>query len=467
MNRREFIAASAATATTAAAPHPKPNILQILIDDMGYADLGCYDGVAATPHIDRLASEGIRFTQAYVASPVCSPSRVGITTGQSPSRHYIYSYLDSRASHRKRGMRDYLDPAAPSIARTFHDAGYATGHFGKWHMGGGRDVGDAPLPTAYGFDESFTSFEGLGDRVLPPGNLSKASEKLGRGTITHAAQRELTGLYIDRTLAFTQKAKAAGKPFYTHLWLNEVHDAYDPPPDLMDKYARFAPQKYLQQYYATIEGMDRQIGRLLAGLETQGLARDTLIVLLSDNGPTAWPRYYKENQEAPGSTGGLRGRKWSLYEGGVRVPMLARWPGRIPAGRTDERSVISSLDLFPTCCTLAGIPKPKVAFDGEDRSAALFGKRSRRKTDLFWEYGRDASYLKPGLPADQSPNLAMRSDNWKLLLQHDGSQLELYDLAADRAEQRNLAGQQPRLARTMADRLLAWRRSLPALEGAQ
>ena len=283
-------------------------------------------------------------------------------------------------------MPDYLDPSAPSVARSFQQAGYATGHFGKWHMGGGRDVGDAPLPAAYGFDESLTSFEGLGDRVLPPGRLSELNEKLGRGNISHAPQAELTGIYVDRALRFIQRAREANKPFYTHLWLNDVHDPFAPKPELMKKYERYSANKYLQQYFAAIDEMDRQIGRLMSAVDG-----NTLVVLLSDNGPTAWPRYYKEHLDPPGSTAGLRGRKWSLYEGGVRVPFMARLPGRIPAGRVDETTVISSLDLFPTCCGMAGISTPKAAFDGEDMSAVFAGKPRRRRTDLFWEYGRDAT----------------------------------------------------------------------------
>lgn len=136
----------------------RPNFVFVFIDDMGYGDLSCYGNTdVSTPNIDRLASEGIRFEQFYVASPICSPSRVGITTGQYPARHMIHSYLNSRKLNRERGMRDFLDPAAPAIARAFRDAGYATAHFGKWHMGGGRDVDDAPLPQAYGFDESLVS----------------------------------------------------------------------------------------------------------------------------------------------------------------------------------------------------------------------------------------------------------------------------------------------------------------------
>ena len=132
----------------------KPNIVFVFIDDMGYGDLSCYGNPdIRTGNIDRLAAEGIRFKQFYVASPICSPSRVAITTGQYPARHMIHSYLNSRTRNRERGMRDFLDPSVPTVARTFQQAGYATAHFGKWHMGGGRDVRDAPLPQAYGFDE--------------------------------------------------------------------------------------------------------------------------------------------------------------------------------------------------------------------------------------------------------------------------------------------------------------------------
>jgi len=160
LNRRDFLKGAGAGLAGHAfgAGVARPNVVQILIDDMGFADLGCYGGQIETPHIDRLAARGIRFMKAYDASPVCSASRVGILTGQFPSRQYIYSYLDTRQRQRELHERDWLDPKAPSIARTFKLAGYATGHFGKWHMGGGRDVGDAPVPTEYGFDDYMPAY---------------------------------------------------------------------------------------------------------------------------------------------------------------------------------------------------------------------------------------------------------------------------------------------------------------------
>ena len=437
-----------------------PNIVFIFIDDLGYGDLSVTGNEdVETVHIDLLAAEGIRFTQFYVGSPICSPSRVAVTTGQYPGRRLINSYLNNRRRNRERGMVDFLDPAAPAIARAFQQAGYATAHFGKWHMGGGRDVDDAPLPQAYGFDESLVSFEGLGDRVLPPGHLSETSEQLGRGEITHAPKYQLTKIYVDRSIDFIQRNK--DNPFYLHLWLNDVHDRHVPRDETLAEYARFSATPYVQAFYAVLDDMDRQIGRLIGEINQLGLAERTLIVLTSDNGPTAWPRYSKEGFDPPGSTAGFRGRKWSLYEGGIRMPLVARWKGRIPAGRLDEETILAAIDLFPTFCALAGVPPPKADFDGEDMSTALLGRPRQRSRPLFWEYGRDETYLKPALPADQSPNLSIRDGRWKLLVNADGTGAELYDLNASTDERTNVADAHPDVAQRLTDQLLNWRRSLP------
>ncbi|HEX6987677.1 MAG TPA: sulfatase-like hydrolase/transferase, partial [Planctomycetaceae bacterium] len=179
-----------------AAAAGRPNVVVVLIDDLGYGDFSCYGNERVeTTNIDRLAAEGVRFTQYYAGAPICSPSRVAITTGQSPARWGVTSFLAERRLNERRGMEQWLDPSAPTLARMLSDAGYATGHFGKWHMGGQRDVGEAPLITEYGFDESLTQFEGLGDRVLATfetlyqddggkRGLELGSEKLGRGNVT-------------------------------------------------------------------------------------------------------------------------------------------------------------------------------------------------------------------------------------------------------------------------------------------
>src|SRR5689334_8304726 len=255
ISRRNFLSAAAAPLFAAR----RPNIIFILVDDLGYGDLGVTGNRdVPTPHMDSIGLEGVRFTQFYCASPVCSPSRVAFTTGRFPARHLINTYLNSRKTDRDNGMRDWLDPAAPAVARAFRDAGYATGHFGKWHMGGGRDVGDAPLPQAYGFQESLTSFEGLGDRVLIENDsLSKQSAELGRGRIEWAPKYELTRIYVDRTIDFIRRHRTG--PFYVHLWPCDIHDPYLPRPELAEKYKRFAANPYQQRFNAVLDDLDAQV----------------------------------------------------------------------------------------------------------------------------------------------------------------------------------------------------------------
>jgi arylsulfatase A-like enzyme len=437
----------------------RPNVLFVLIDDLGYGDLSCTGNTdVETRHIDRLAREGTRFTQFYVASPICSASRVSFLTGQYPGRQRINSYLASREHNRRAGQADWLDPSAPSVARAFQQAGYATGHFGKWHLGGGRDVGDAPLPQAYGFEASLTSFEGLGDRILPPGRLSDQSAQLGRGNVRRVAKHEMTGLFVDRAIEFIRGRQ--DRPFYVQLWLDDVHDPHVPAAGDLERYERFSANPYVQKFYAVLDRTDRELGRLLDVLDADGLAGSTLVLLTGDNGPTAWPRYYDESFDSPGSTGGLRGRKWSLYEGGIREPLLVRWPGRVPAGVVNESTVLSAVDFLPTLCGLAGIPPPAAGGDGEDMSAVLLGQPRERSQALFWEYGRDASYLRPGLERDRSPNLAIREGRWKLLMNADGTDVELYDLRQDPYEQQDRIGDHPKVAGDLSVRLRAWRATL-------
>lgn len=464
MHRRALLASAAPflspVSLGAPAPPRHPNIVLILADDLGFGDLGCFGGEIPTPHLDRLAATGIRFTSAYTAAPICSPSRAGILTGQYPARHGIFSYIDSRAHNWDLGMRNWLDPQAPTLARTLRSAGYATGHFGKWHLGGGRDIGDAPLPTEYGFDESYTSFEGLGDRVLPPGRLSDLSAMLRRGEITRAPKSELTQHFVDRAMRFVERSRE--RPFYLQLWPDDVHDPFAPTRAQLSKFSRYSSNPYQQQYFAVLDEMDRQIGRLITRIEELGLRENTIFVFLSDNGPTAWPRYYQEQLDPPGSTAGLRGRKWSLYEGGIRTPLIVSWKGRIPEGKTDGETVCGAVDFLPTLCRMANAPLPAASFDGEDLSRAFLGKPKQRKKDLFWEYGRKASgFPYPGKEEDRSPNLAIRSGRWKLLQNADGSRMELYDFARSGSELNNVAASEPAIARRLSDRLLTWRRSLP------
>ncbi len=432
-----------------------PNVLVVFVDDMGWGDVGCYGGAEVpTPHFDQLAAEGMRFTQFYVASPICSASRCGLLTGQFPARWRITSYLQTRAGNRLCEQADFLDPQAPSLVRTFQSAGYATAHVGKWHLGGGRDVTDAPKFAAYGYDEGYGTYESpepaaaLGLHTTPWENQREPQQ---------VARHDRTRWMVDATLEFVEKHR--DDPWLVNLWLDDVHTPYRPSSEQADA---VPPGVGTSEYRAVLVETDRQIGRLLAGLRELDLEGRTLVVLAGDNGPQ--PSFDRAR------TAGLRGMKWSLYEGGIRTPLLARWPGTIPAGVVNDQTVVAAVDLFPSLCALANVPPPAgVVFDGEDLSDAFRGRAVARQRELFWEYGRSQPSAAAGLrgfpypqePDSRSPNVAMRVGKWKLLVNADGSQTELYDLEADRQESRNLAAEQASLASELRERALSWRRSLP------
>ena len=444
------------TASVSAAVPEHPNIVFIFIDDMGYADPSCFGNpLVETPNIDRLAREGVRLTNFYVNSPICSPSRVAVTTGQYPHRWRIFSYLASSEANAQRQMSNFLCPQAPSFARWFQDHGYATAHFGKWHMGGGRDVGDAPLPAQFGFDETLVAFEGLGDRVLMPGNLSRQSKALGQGEITHAPKHELTEIYVERSIDFIRRHRDG--PFLLRMFPNDVHDAHVPEPGSEEKWAEVTDNPFEQKFFAVLVEMDRQIGRLIDELDRLGLTEKTLIVFTSDNGPTDWPHYYKKGFRPPGFTGPFYGRKWSLYEGGIRMPLIARWPGVIPQGVTNDRSVVCGIDLPPTFCNIANVPVPADReLDGYDMTEALFGKPIARPGPVFWQYGPPHAKLMPGHPEFVSPSLAVRDGRWKLLANPDGNEAQLYDLESDPGETNNLLQEHPRVAQQLWRKIREW-----------
>ena len=466
MNRRTFLQAVGLGAAAmvlpgrlraAEAAGRKPNVIFFLTDDMGWGDLSCYGNPELkTPNIDRLAAEGVRFTQFYSASPICSPSRVGFTTGMCPARWRITSYLQTREGNRIDQQADWLDPKAPTLARVLQAAGYATGHFGKWHMGGGRDVDNAPLPQEYGFDESWTTWEGMGPGI--------DNDPAAKGT----PRFRRTQKFIEKAMDFIRRHK--DRPFYVDIWPNDVHDPHVADPELRSKYDPAPPGH--QNFNAVLDEYDRQFGRLLDFLQSEGLAGNTIVIFSSDNGPN--PPFQDHRR-----TGGLRGMKWSLYEGGIRMPFIVRWPGRIPAGKVDGRTVVGAVDLLPTVCALAGAAAPVgPEFDGEDMSRAWLSAPQERARPLFWEYGRNAHFLYPAVrysvgkgkktddlypnvKNDLSPNVAMREGKWKLLVTADGSGAELYDIAADPKETTNLTEKEPATAQRLADKALTWRKSMP------
>lgn len=447
-----------ATPVAADPAAPRPNILFLLADDLGYGDLSVQGSrTLHTPHLDRLAAEGLRLTNFYANSPICSASRASFFTGQYPQRWKITSYLAYRRENAARGMADFLDLRAPSLARAFQQAGYATGHFGKWHLGGQRDVGDAPLIVEYGFDRSLTQFEGLGDRLLPVFSrpmrprwgderrhpLGVESAALGRGRTEFVARAEITGRWVDAALDFIREARRAQKPFYVNLWPDDPHTPVEPSPvargDGSDQAA----------YRGVIEELDRDLGRLIDFIRADPALREsTLIVFASDNGP----------EPGFGSTGGLRGAKGGVYEGGVRVPFLVWGPRWLPANsapRIDRETVMLGMDLAPTLLALAAVkPEPTTRFDGADLSRVLLDGQPAPARPVFWARPPDQRGGN-----DENPDAAVREGRWKLLWHNRTARAELYDLATDPAESHDLAAREPERVAALAKKLLAWRRT--------
>jgi arylsulfatase A-like enzyme len=431
--------AAASVTLAATASTRQPNIIIILADDMGPGDLGCYGGTQApTPRIDRLASEGTRFTQYYSASSICSPSRCGIITGMYPARWRIASFLQTKKGNAACESDDFLDPRAPSLPRALKAAGYATAHIGKWHLGGGRDVTEAPKFAAYGYDEGVGTYESPEPHpdITATNWIWSPQDKVKRW--------DRTAFFVDKALDFLDRHRDG--PCFVNLWPDDVHTPWVPD-DVSDK------KDLPKNFHPVLGEFDKQIGRFLDGLKSRGLEENTIVVFTSDNG--ALPSFNGAR------SGGFRGNKLALYEGGIRMPFIVRWPGRVPAGRVDDRSVLVATDLFPTLSALAGAKLPTAqTLDGLDVSAIWRGGAQAKRGPVFWEYGRNGGAAFKFGP-DPSPTLAVRRDHWKFLINPDGSRPELYDLAADLKEANNLAAAQPETVRELKQLVMAWRATWP------
>lgn len=399
-----------------AAPARKPNIVLILADDLGYGELGVYGGKdVPTPHIDSIARDGVRFTDGYVSCPVCAPTRAGLMTGRYQERFGLE--LNPGPPPGQPGYGLPLEEA--TIAERLKPLGYATGMVGKWHLGYTTDR----APNARGFDEFFGFLAGS-DAYLPP----RPSPILRNTTVvqepaylTDAFAREAAG-YI---------GKHAAEPFFLYFAPNAVHN----PAEATEKYlARFPNLTGRRRTFAAqLSALDDAVGEVLQALREQKLEQDTLVVFLSDNGgPTP---------QTSSANGPLRGTKGQVYEGGTRVPFMAKWPGHIKAGQVYREPVIS-LDLHPTFVKAAGgSAQPQWRLDGVDLLSWLDGKQSGRPHEtLYWRFG------------DQ---WAIRQGDWKLLSPRTGTP-ELYHLSEDLGEAHDLAAQEPARAKALQEAWQAW-----------
>ncbi len=423
-----------------AAEASKPNIVFIFADDWGWGDLSCHGHPwLKTPNLDRLAREGTDFQQFNVLNPVCSPSRTAAMTGMYPARFSVHQHF-APGINVERGMPDWLDPKAPTMARFLRSAGYRTGHFGKWHLTNTGAAG-APPTSAYGFDESAV-FNGPGD--------GKSQAK--------------TDATADKAVRFIRESK--GRPFFVNVWIHESHTPHRPTKESMEKWKYLDEQK--QVYSAVITDGDKDVGKVLAALKETGVEDNTIVLFSSDNGPesTGAAKYVGKNATdarngydtyySVGSSGGLRGKKRSLFEGGVRVPFIVRWPGHTPASAKNDTTVVTAVDLLPTLCAAAGVNLPAdYKGDGENLLNAFNGKSLSRSRPIFWEWRG------PNPEPDWWPRLAVRDGDWKLTMTEDAKRVELHHLINDRAEAKDVAKEHPDIVARLSKLALDWKATLP------
>ena len=413
-------------AANAAKPNAqKPNILFILCDDLGINDLHCYGRQDhRTPNLDRLAQQGMRITSAYCAQPICSPSRAAILTGKAPARLHLTTFLPGRPDCvSQRVLHPEIQMQVPlsekMLPQYFKPAGYVCAAIGKWHVGG---QGFGPLE--HGFDTYHAG----------QANTKPSPTEGGKG------EYDLT--------AFAEQFIETNKdrPFVVYLAHNAPHIPYDAQrPRIANNSQAFEPV-----YAGVIETVDDTVGRLMAKLEALKLADNTIVIFTSDNGGLHVPEgpHPKVTHNTP-----YRAGKGFVYEGGLRIPLIVRWPGRVPAGRVVDAPVINT-DWIPTLMELAGQPIP-AGLDGVSLAALLTGRGAAPQRSLFWHFPH---YTNQG----SRPSGAMRDENWMLVEFYDDDAVELYDLATDIRETQNVAGQHPDRVAKMRAALAAWRKEVNA-----
>ncbi|MBK1833990.1 sulfatase [Roseibacillus ishigakijimensis] len=422
----------------------RPNIVFIFADDWGWGDLGCHGHpFLRTPHLDRLAAEGSDFHRFTVASGVCSPSRAAVLTGHFPARYHIDGHFAWVPSNAKRGMPDWLDPEVTLLPRLLQEAGYATAHYGKWHLSNNM-IPDSPLPSAYGYDD-YGAFNCAGEQMP-----------------VHEDSR--------RAVTFMEKAVSKETPFFINLWVHEPHTPFHTVPKYEWRFREW--ENEAERIYASvISHADDRIGEVLAALDRLQVADNTLVVFSSDNGPAGSGAGGELELQydtatgagwglgaAVGTTGGRQGRKGSLLEGGIGVPFLVRWPGVVPKGRVDKESLLSAVDLLPTFCEVAGVNLPEnYRPDGVSQLSVLKGgKAPRREKPLFWKMeGRGSP------PQAKWASHAVVQDEWKLLSNKNSSHYELYRLGSDPYEREDLRSKHPGEAQRLLRLLEEWKKTLP------
>lgn len=444
---RSILSGIASLALSSATAAERPNVVVLLADDLGYQDIGCYGGPVKTPNLDSLAASGARFPTFYSGCAVCSPSRASLLTGRHHIRTGVYSWIhdESQDSH--------LLEREVTLAEILKKEGYDTAHVGKWHLG--LPTGDRrkPTPADHGFDHWFATWNNASPSHRDPDNFIRNGEPVGE-IEGYACQ-----IVVDEAITWLD-ARETDAPFFLNVWFHEPHAPIAAPDEIVLDYGE-KKKDQAAIYSGTIDNTDRAIGRLLAKLDEMGATENTLIVYASDNGS------YRDDR-----TGGLRGRKGMNWDGGIRVPGIFRWSGRITGG-SEPAEPAAIVDILPTICGLLGLEKPEeIHFDGSDLSPLLTGKGDfTRHQPLFWhlQKSRPIVAMRDGdwsLVAD--PDYELSTDNmfreeWIPAIKEGGyKNWQLFDLSADPNQTTDLAAEKPEKVAELKEKLLGINASIMA-----
>ena len=417
----------------------RPNVVMLLADDLGYRDVGCYGGPVNTPAIDSLAAAGTRFSDFYSGCAVCSPSRATLLTGRHHIRAGVYSWIHDPSQN------SHLLQREVTLAELLKQAGYSTAHVGKWHLG--LPTGDRykPTPDMHGFDYWFATWNNAEPSHKNPRNFIRNGNPIGR------IEGYSCQIVVDEAIKWLVEDRKADTPFFLNVWFHEPHAPIAAPESIVAEYGK--PKNKAAIYSGTIDNTDRAIARLLAKLKQVDAAENTLVIYASDNGS------YRDDR-----TGGLRGRKGVNWEGGIRVPGIFVWPGKIAKNRVSGQPA-GLVDVVPTVCGLLGLSKPRRHLDGADLTPILTGEDAAfvRQQPLFWHLQRSR------------PIVAMRDGNYSLVASRDyeldtnnmfqeawipaiksGSyrDFQLFDLKTDPRQENDIAADNPQIVARLKKRLL-------------
>ena len=432
---------------TLASAAPRPNVVVLLADDLGYQDIGCYGGPVETPALDRLAASGARFTDFYSGCAVCSPSRAVLLTGRHHIRAGVYSWIHDASQN------SHLLERETTLAELLRGAGYATAHIGKWHLGLPTAERAKPTPADHGFDYWFATWNNAEPSHKDPTNFIRNGKPVGK------LEGYSCQLVADEAIGWLDKQRDKSKPFFLNVWFHEPHAPIAAPAAIVKTYGGVKDKAAV--YSGTIDNTDRAVARLLAKLAELGEPSDTLIIYASDNGS------YRDDR-----TGGLRGRKGMNWEGGIRVPGIFSWPGTIPSGQTLTEPA-SLVDVLPTICGLLGISPPAAThIDGSDLSPILTRKAPfQRHQPLFWHLQksrpivamRDGKFSLVAYPDYELPTDNMFREAWIPAIKAGGyKNYQLFNLEDDPQQKENLAGENLALVAELKAKLLAINASIMA-----